>query len=356
MEYRFLGIEMQSPLIAGSGPLCYGAEGMIRLHRAGAGAVTTKTINLTAAENPSPHIAVLGARSLLNCEKWSDFPPEQWIEQEIPAAKRAGATVIASVGASVLGQPEWIPALVRAGAGVIELVSYDEAALAPMAAAFRPFCDVPMLAKLSANFGDFMGTARRCRAAGCDGFTACDSVGPAVAIDIMTGRPVMGAEDGRGWLSGAAVKPLILHRILQLRQEFDCPILGLGGIMSWEDCIEFSMAGANALGVCSAPMLLGTDVLGRLRKGIEAYLESRGYQGLGDICGLTPRLLHTAREFRMGYDESRCIACGRCVAVCPYRARALDAPDGEKRMRVDEALCRNCGLCVSVCPKDCLRE
>lgn len=355
MAYRLLGIKMQSPLVVGSGPLTYGAPGMIRLHRAGAGAAVTKTINLTAAKNPVNHISGYGADTLINCEKWSDYGPERWIEKEIPEAKAAGAVVIASIGASVCEKPELLKEIVQAGADLVELVAYGEGELAPMVEKLRPYCAAPMLAKLSANYRDMMAVARACRDAGCNGFTACDSVGPAMKINIETGRPALGSKYGRGWLSGATIKPLIINRIVELRQEFDCPIVGLGGIMAWEDCIEYTMAGATMLGVCTAPMIMGVEVIGKLLKGMEEYLAAHGYQSLEEIRGLSLQYL-PEREimggYRMGFKKEQCIGCRRCVRVCPYGARTLDR---ERKMEVDEAKCRECGLCVSVCPKDCLR-
>lgn len=354
MGYRLFGIEMQSPFIIGSGPLSYGAPGLIRLHQAGAGAVVTKTINLVAAENAVTHMASCGMNTLINCEKWSDYGPERWITNDIPQSKTAGVVVIASVGVSLCAQPELVTRMIEAGADMIELVSYDETELKTMAETLRPYCTVPMLAKLSANYRDMLEVAGACRKAGCDGFTACDSIGPVMKIDIETGRPVLGGKDGKGWLSGAMIKPIILQKIVELRQKFDCPIIGLGGITTWQDAIEFTMAGADALGICTAPILMGVETIGKLNKGVERYLADRGYDGLDAIRGITLSRLPEQElmdSFHMGFQKENCIGCGRCVTVCAYGVRALDE-DGN--MTVDEAACRSCGLCVSVCPKSCI--
>jgi len=98
IEIDYCGCHLQSPFILTSGPLCYGAEGLIRGHRAGCGAVVTKTIRLAAAVNPAHHMGTVGGDSLINCEKWSDYDRLRWYELEIPQAAAAGAVVIGSVG------------------------------------------------------------------------------------------------------------------------------------------------------------------------------------------------------------------------------------------------------------------
>ncbi|MBU4510487.1 dihydroorotate dehydrogenase, partial [bacterium] len=90
------GIKLQSPFILSSGPLSYAAEGLIKAHQAGAGAVVTKTIRLEAAVNSVGHISKINKDSLINCEKWADSEASLWFKREIPMAKEAGAVVIAS--------------------------------------------------------------------------------------------------------------------------------------------------------------------------------------------------------------------------------------------------------------------
>ena len=348
MHQRLFGIPLQSPFIIGSGPLCSDAEGIIALHRAGAGAMVTKTINLTPAINASRHIASCGQNSLLNCEAWSEYTADRWIETELPKAKAAGAVVIVSVGSSLIEQPALITELIAAGADMIEAVAYSEAELPALIQALSPHCTVPLLVKLSANYRDLLQTAKACLQAGGNGFTACDSVGPALHIDIHTGIPSL-VGNGTGWLSGAMIKPIILHRVYSLREHFDCPIIGLGGIMTVQDCIEYTMAGADALSICTAAMLHGPGIIQKLISGVEQYLAKNNYKDLDEIRGLAQN--RNSKEFRMDFRKEDCISCMRCVTVCCYGARALTK---DKVMTVDESLCRNCGLCVSVCPRRCL--
>ena len=88
---EFCGFKMQSPIYS-SGPLSYAAEGLIRAHEAGAGAVVTKNNSFTKSPKSSDsYISKMNKDSLINCEKWAGSAPEVWFEREIPIAKAAGA-------------------------------------------------------------------------------------------------------------------------------------------------------------------------------------------------------------------------------------------------------------------------
>lgn len=349
-EWDLCGIDLQSPFIAGSGPLSYDAAGMERLHRAGAGAVTTKTIRLTECVNPTPHMALNSLDSLVNCEKWADLPAEEWIKSAIPQAVRAGVTVIASIGHTLQESSRLAEQVVAAGAAMIELVSYNETDLVPMVADARKRVLCPILVKLSPNGSRFLETAQRCVAAGADAVTACDSMGPVLRIDIRTGRPFLAGANGFGWLSGRAIKPVILQRVAELRQTLTCPIIGLGGVADAADAIEMAMAGANFIGLCTTLILHGPEYLSTLRNETKQMLAELGYANLAAVSGLALQYLRPSEQtgrLNFSYRPEHCIRCGKCVKVCCYQARAL-TPD--KQMTVESEKCRDCGLCGAVCP------
>ena len=91
METSLFGRRLPSPIVIGSGPLSFSADGMIRLHEAGAGAVVTKTINQNAADNPWRHMVQCDRDTLINCEKWSDYTMN--FQGRIAAVIRRGETV-----------------------------------------------------------------------------------------------------------------------------------------------------------------------------------------------------------------------------------------------------------------------
>jgi dihydroorotate dehydrogenase subfamily 1 len=353
LRTSLFGIELQSPFILGSGPLSYSAQGMIRAHRAGAGAVVTKTIRDIPADNPYPHMAVAGPQSMINAEKWSDYPGERWVETEIPLAKKAGVVVIASIGHTEVEVGHWVAAVDSAGADIIELVSYDEITMLPMVRRAREITQKPILVKLSPNWNDPVDCALKALELGADGLTAMDSVGPVLRIDIRSGRPLVGGAGGKGWLTGNAIRPIVLHYVAELASKTDKPIIGIGGVMDAEDAVEMLMAGASAVGICTAPILKGVGYIATLCERLRKLIPELDAHQVRDLVGralpyLAQQEIHT--PFSFVFDQSMCTACMRCVKVCPYESRSL--LDGI--MQVDVETCRLCGICASVCPTGAL--
>ena len=350
--YNLLGIELKSPIIIGSGPLSYSAEAMKKLSDAGAGAVVTKTIRKERAINPAPHMVRSTNNSLINNEKWTDFEPERWINEELPKLKEMGVVTIASVGHTLEESSELVEKVEKAGADIIELVSYDYTDLIPMVKDTKKRVSIPVIAKLPPmidNIGDF---CKELEEAGVDAITACDSVGPAFRIDIETGKPLLGG-NGFGWLTGEVIKPITLHKIYEIRRKINVPIIGLGGCMTGADAVEMVMAGANFIGVCTLPILKGEGSLVKLYNDFKAHLNRLGYNSIEEACGVVHQYMGDVNErtkVEFIYEEEKCTRCNMCVKVCAYEARTLN-----ETMELDEEECRYCGLCASVCPTKALQ-
>jgi len=340
------GIPLGNPLIVSSGPLTYAAGGIQRALDNGAAAAVTKTISLEPAINPVPHIADIGRGSLLNTEKWADLPADQWIAHELPALTGSGGVVIASVGHHRADVEALAAPLAGAGADILEVVSYDATDMVPLVEAAKARVAVPVLAKLSPSWPDLYDCAAGCLAAGADGLTAIDSLGPTLAIDVETGRPVLG---GHAWLSGVAIKPLTVRIVADLcKRHPGVPVVATGGVSSAEDVIEMVMAGATAVGVHTTPLLRGLGWFAKTGAGLTRWLDRHGYTELAEVRGMAlPHLpgKECNEPLEFIFEPEICTECGRCVTVCAYGARTMDG----REMSLDCELCRSCGLCVEVC-------
>lgn len=346
------GLRLKNPLVLASGPLSWNADGILAAFAAGAAAVVTKTIRPEASPNPTPHIAALGHGSLLNTEGWSDLSARRWIERELPALAVRDGVLIASTGHTPSEVEALAGPLAEAGADMLELVSYRAEDAAPMVSAAKRNARLPVLIKVSANWHSLADVLAACLDAGADGVTAIDSIGPALRVDVESGRPLLSSF---AWLSGEAIRPIALRVVAETCLAYQVPVIGTGGVGRAENVVEMIMAGATAVGVHTAPLLDGLGWFEKTLARLESWLTQRGYPRLADLRGMAlPGLCkptqHTPLAF--AFDSQVCTRCGRCITVCAYNARRL-TPDGH--MALDQVLCRSCGLCASVCTPGALR-
>ena len=310
------GTTMPSPFILASGPLSYDATGLWEAYRAGAGGVVTKTLRLERAINPTPHMVVPRSSNLratlFNTEKWADLPWEQWVERELPAMQGHPGLLIASIGhtpaeGEVIAGPVAAIGVVDA----IECVAYTKATIVDLVRRVREQAPkTPILAKLTFNWGDDLyPAAEAALEAGANGFTAIDSIGPTLQIDIETGEPTIGGVGSKAWMSGAAIRPVAQAVVAELAARFPgVPIVGTGGIIQAEDAVEMTMVGASALGVCTGPLLRGLEWFERTHKSLSAWLDAHGYARLADVRGIAlpasaRRRRHRAAHLRVRAAE-----------------------------------------------------
>ena len=329
-----------------------------RAAEGGAGGLLSKTISSKPASVPHPNMVRYGKDNLLNSESWSELSPEVWFDREydiaLKAAREFSLPFIASAGYTPEDLSKLGPRLEQKGIDIIEFsIHYlDAQRVVETARALRTSVSIPIIAKLSPHTGD-LGEIARLLEPYVDGFACINSSGPALAINIEQINSPLSSQFGYGWLSGPAVKPLALRSVFEVARVTNKPIIGVGGVSRGEDVIEFLMAGASLVGVCTAAILQGPGIYGKIAQETALWLEKHHYTNIAEVKGLflekhrLGQTVDSQSEKTAHVDESLCKACTLCERVCQYEA--ISAPP-KQVAKVDHEHCAACGLCVSVCP------
>ena len=268
LSVNICGITFPNPVMPAAGPTTRDGAMCQAAARGGAGGIVTKTISVKPADVPRPCMAEIKG-GFLNSELWSELPKEQWLEREYKMAKETGLPVIISLGYTADQISELAP-LVRPFADALELsthyVGNDISPMVNALKAAKAAVQVPVFMKMSPH-PNIQDIAVAMENAGADGLVMINSFGPCLGIDVESGLPLMGSREGYGWLSGAAIKPLAVRCVYDAAKIVKIPIFGVGGIASGRDAAEMFMAGASAVQVCTAGILKGPGIYGKIREG-----------------------------------------------------------------------------------------
>ncbi len=350
----FLGHTLRNPLALTEGPLTGSAD---RIHRAAdhsIGVMFTKGMRPQPATSPNPFIAKTGRSSLMNAD-WSDVGFEQWLE-EIESLRERDFMLVASIAKNYVTPQEaadMAEEIARRDPDAVSLVDYDPDDLIRAVKLARPRVKLPLMVKLCPFMPRLEETLKELVAAGIDAVAAMDSIGPVLVVDVETGRPSMGSADGSGYLSGEAIKPVMVKYVYEISRFVDLPVVGVGGVNKAEDVVEVTMVGGTVVGMVAAPLLRGLQVFDRVEAQLRKHLAERGVADINSLRGLTHRRVAAAEiryDARAAIDLEKCTNCGLCVRVC-FEQAPVEA-DGVTRIRAER--CVGCGLCVSVCPKDAI--
>jgi dihydroorotate dehydrogenase (NAD+) catalytic subunit len=151
--------------------------------------------------------------------------------------------------------------------------------------------NIPLSLKLSPLIQDIATVGKELASSGADILHLINALSPAVAIDLRSGAPILRTRMGLGALTGPAIKPIALAKVLILSNSVEVPIIGTGGITSWEDAVEMIMVGASAIGIHSALYLKGIKVINEITDGIKSYMSKYGYSSIKELRGLTLRYI-----------------------------------------------------------------
>jgi len=288
-------IRLERPTILASGILGISLDVFSRLHDAGAGAVVTKSLSREPWEGyPNPTVFSVGGGGWINAVGLSNPGAGNFARMIEP---NSGVPIIVSLVGSDEGDFESMigefencsvtayeinlscPHVARVGLDVGD----DPDLVTRIVSAIKKVTDVPVLAKVGLGTTHYIDTVRSAIEGGADGITAINTI-RAMAIDAETQRPIL--SNRIGGLSGTPIKPVALRCVFEIASRYDIPIVGCGGISTWEDAVEFILAGASAVQLGSAIGDGWIETFDQVNSGIASYMERKGYSKLEDMVGI----------------------------------------------------------------------
>ena len=290
------GVTMKNPVTTGSGTFGSGEEFSEFVDLSKLGAVTTKGVaNVPWPGNPVPRVAeVYGG--MLNAIGLQNPGIDVFVERDIPYLKKAGATIIVNVcGKSEKDYLEVVERLADQPVDLLEInvscpnvkeggiaFGQDPKALYDITKAVKAKAKQPIIMKLSPNVTDITVMAKAAEAGGADCLSLINTL-TGMKIDIE--RQTFAIANKTGGLSGPAVKPVAVRMVYQVANAVKIPIIGMGGICTAEDAMEFILAGATAVSIGTANFANPYTTL-EVIDGIEAYMRRHGVEDINELIGL----------------------------------------------------------------------
>lgn len=295
-------MQLRNPVLVASGTFGFGIEyaGLVDLNRLGA--ITVKGVRLEPVRGNPPPRTVEVTGGLLNAIGLQGPGVDGFIREYLPALRQFDVPVIVNVwGVSVEEYAEVCRRLDCApGVAAIELnvscpnvkaggaqFGTDRELLRQVVSACRAATRLPLIVKLCPNVPRIEEFALVAQDAGADALSITNSV-PAMAIDIQTGMPRLG--NVTGGLTGPCIKPIALKLVWDAAAAVRIPVIGMGGICTAEDAIEFLMAGATAVAIGTANFLEPRTAL-RVIDGLVRYMDAKGIEDVSELIGLARRRL-----------------------------------------------------------------
>jgi len=294
LETNISGLKLKSPIILASGILGVSFSSMKRVFDAGAGAITTKSIGPQPRKGyKNPSIIEVYPGTFMNAVGLGNPGIEEFI-LEIKEIKEHNIPLIVSVfGNTNEVYLDVATKAEKAGADAIEIniscphaevasIGIDKDLTFEIVKFLKEKLSVPLFVKLNPNVTNIGEIALAAEKGGADGVVTINTLA-ALKIDVNTKRPLLA--HGSGGLSGKAIHPIAVKKVYDLYKLLKIPIIGCGGIDSWQDVVEFFLAGASAVQIGTA-LYKGAEIITEITEGIIRYLKDNEYKSINDIKGL----------------------------------------------------------------------
>ena len=291
------GITLRNPVLTCSGTYGFGEEYLDYCPLEALGGITLKGITpLPRLGNSVPRLAETPA-GLLNAVGLENPGLEEFIISYLPKVRKMPTAVIANISGFSLEDYVQMARALQSNSGLAALevniscpnvkhggmhFGTDPCSAEEVIAAVKAATDLPIIAKLSPNVTDIVGIARAAQRGGADALSLINTL-LGMSIDIERHRPLLA--NTFGGLSGPAIRPVAVRMVWQVAEAVDLPIIGMGGITTWQDAVEFLLAGATAISIGTGNFVNPQAPL-EIIKGINDYCEKHGKTSVRDLVGL----------------------------------------------------------------------
>lgn len=297
LTIELAGMTLRNPTILASGILGISSSLLNRVYEAGAGCIITKSIGPDYRVGYSNPCILEVSGGYLNAMGLPNPGINEFLKELTELAEKNVPTVVSIFGddedqfASIAHMVE------EAGVMGIELnISCPHAEVSTIGQnpeitnrvvkAVKNAVSLPLFVKLTPNVTDIVEIALAAETAGADGLTAINTV-RAMAIDIYSKMPIL--SNKYGGLSGPAIKPIAIRCVYDIYEQVKIPIIGVGGIASWQDAIEFMLAGASAIQIGTGIRYQGLTIFKQICEGISNYLTEEHFSNISEIIGAAHR-------------------------------------------------------------------
>ena len=296
LSVRIGSMRLRNPLIAASGCFGYGVEYAGAVDLASLGGVAVKGLFLEERDGHPPPRIVETPAGMLNAIGLQGIGVRRFIAEKLPELRRLNATVIVNLCGSTLDEYVEVTRILSDAEGVdalelnISCPNIKEGGIQfgcsltgtyDVVSAIRKVTKLPVIPKLTPNVTDVASFARAAEEAGADAISLVNTF-LAMAIDVETRRPKL--SNVMGGLSGPAIRPIAVRMVWECYQAVKLPILGMGGIATVEDALEFIIAGSTAVQI-GTMNFVDPFIWTKLLSGIESYLERHKIARLQDLIG-----------------------------------------------------------------------
>ena len=290
LSVKIAGVKFNNPLIAASGTFGFGREYVEKF-----GGISCKGITLERRSgNPPPRIAETPS-GILNAVGLQNPGVDVFIKDDLPWLKRQNTVVIANIAGNT--QEEYCEMAEKLSDSDVDMIEMNIScpnvksggvqfgtsceSVGEITSAVRRHCKKPLIVKLSPNVTDISEIAKSAEAGGADAVSMINTI-TGMRIDINSRRPII--HNNTGGMSGPAVFPIAVRMVWQAANAINIPIIGMGGISTWQDAVEMLIAGASALQIGT---ILFSDPYApiKINEGLNEYLDKNGIESVTQLTG-----------------------------------------------------------------------